>query len=170
MITELLGWTKLPQWALELLVIAAVAGGIFYWQHHLIEKGINEQKAADAAASKKIEEDTAKQTAELKARATTAEQAYDKEHADNQNYRDSHPIGPVRLCANNASRPIVPAGGSVNPRNEGTGSATANVPEVPGRDNRSGAAEAGPDISGLLGLLAAKADDVSGRLREFQKR
>ena len=169
MIAALLAWTKLPQWALELIVIAIVALGVWYWQHERFEAGIAEQIAKDTAASTKIKNETAIETADLKARATTAEQAYDKEQLDNANYRSQHPDS-VRLCAPATIHPIVPGASSTHAGNEGAGASTANVPKVPDGNSGSGPSQAGPDIGGLLDLLAAKADDVSGRLREYQAR
>jgi hypothetical protein len=171
MIAALLGWTKLPQWALELIVIAAAVGAVFYWQHHLIDEGVNKQKAADATELQKLKTETDQKSAELQAKATTAEQAYDKEHADNLNYRDSHPTGPVRLClATNQGSGAMPTGQASKPGNVGASSSSADVPKVSGRDNSSGGGTPGPDISKLLGLLAVKADNVSSTLREFQSR
>jgi hypothetical protein len=164
----LLSWTKLPQWALELILVAAVAGGVWYWQHHLIAEGIAEQKATDAIERRNLEADTAKLTAELQAKATTAEQAYDKEHAANLELK---PIGSVRLCvATNNSGKILPKTGGTNPGNDSARAATPNVSEVPSGNNSGGPGAAGPDISGMLKIFAARADDVSAVLREFQNR
>jgi hypothetical protein len=171
MIAAILGWTKLPQWALELIVVAAVAGGIWYWQHHLVQEGINTQRAADAIATRQLEAATAQKTADLQAQATAAKEAYEKEHFDNLNYRDSHPLQPVRLCiATSHSGSVMPQTGVAHSGNASSGTAAANVPAVPDGNSGGGAGAAGPDISELLGLLAAKADNVSAVLREYQKR
>jgi hypothetical protein len=171
MIATLLGWTKLPQWVLELIVIAAVAGGIWYWQHHLIGEGVTKQRTADAIATQKLQEDTDKQTAELQARATTAEQAYDRERADHQTYIDSHPPQPVRLCiATPVGSALVSQASTAHSGNESTGAAPANLHDLPSGNSSGGASAAGPDISGLLGLLADRADQISAQLREFQTR
>jgi hypothetical protein len=169
MIAALLGWTKLPQWALELIIIAIVAGGVWYWQHERFEAGIAAQVAKDTAQTNKIKLETAAETADLKARATTAEQAYDKEQTDNANYRSQHSQS-VRLCAQPTVRPIVPATGGINSGNATTGSSSADVSKMSDGNSGSGAGQAGPDIGSLLGLLAAKADNVSGVLREYQAR
>jgi hypothetical protein len=171
MITAILGWTKLPQWALELIVIALVAGGIWYWQHSLVEKGIAEQVALDTIASDKLKAETTRLTAELQIKATTAEQAYDKERADNQSYRDSHPIQPIRLCISTAiGRALVSAASAPHPGNESTSTAAQNIHDLPSGNSSSGAGAAGPDIGPLLDLLANKADQISSELREFQSR
>ena len=171
MIAALLGWTKLPQWALELIIVAVVAGGVWYWQHHLIDEGVKKQQTADAVALQKLKTENDQKSAELQAKATMAEQAYDKEHTDSLEYQRTHPIGAVRLClvANNGHS-AVPQGKAQDPGNAGTGAGTADVPKVPSGDSSGGAGEAGPDISKLLGLLAVKADTVSSTLREYQSR
>lgn len=168
----LLSWTKLPQWALELILIAVVAGAVWYWQHHLIHEGVAQQKAADKIESDIVKSQAAAKTKELQDRATTAKEAYDQEHADNLAYREQHPDSqPVRLCLSTGTRDSsVSAAGAANSRNENTGTATANVSAVPEGNNSGGPRGAGPDISSLLGLLATKADDVSATLREFQSR
>ena len=171
MITALLGWTKFPQWLLELIAIAAVAGGIWYWQHARFEQGIATQQAADAAQRQQLEADTIKKTAELQTKATLAEQAYDKERNDNAAYIGGHPIQPVRLCiAADNSRPIVPAAGASHSGNESPRSGAAAIQPLPSGDSGGGSRAAAPDIGNLLELLAARADDVSASLREFQNR
>src|SRR5580658_900 len=79
-------------------VIAAIFAGGIYIHHKLITEGIAEQRAADDKASATLVADTAKQTAALQVKASMAEQAFNKEHDDNQTFRDSHPLQPVRLC------------------------------------------------------------------------
>lgn len=170
MIATLLGWTKLPQWALELIVIAIVAGGVWYWQHERFEAGISAQVLADAKARDALIAATNKQTADLQAKATMAEQAYDKEHQSNIEYQRDNPIEPVRLCiATQSGGSHLPKGSSANVGNAKTGTAAGDVLAVPQGNNRSRSGASGPDISGMLNLLAAKADDVSGVLREFQR-
>lgn len=152
-----------------MLIVALIAGG-FWYHHKLIVEGIAKQQAIDDAASATLIAKTAEQTAELQAKATTAEQAYDKERNDDQNYRDSHPIEPVRLClSTTASRIIVSQGGALNAGNAGSGPSSADVSKVPTGDSSSGGG-AGPDIANLLGLLAGRADEVSAELREYQSR
>jgi len=171
MIAMLLGWTKLPQWALELIVIAAVALAVAAGMHHLIDVGIERQRAADAVATDKLKAATAAKTAELQARATTAEQAYEKEVNDNIAYNSSHPVQPVRLClAANASGGFMPKAGATHPGDASASTPAANLQPVPAGNSGSGAGAAGPDIAHLLDLLAGKADDISAALREYQNR
>lgn len=171
MIAAILGWTKLPQWVLELIVIALVAIGIWYWQHHLIAEGVARQQAADIVASDRLKAETARETATLQAKATTAEQAYDKERADHQAFIDSHPLQPVRLCISTAvGRALVSAASSPHPGNGSAGAAASNLHDLPSGNSSGGSSAAGPDISQMLSLLAAQGDSVSAVLREFQSR
>lgn len=169
MIATLFGWTKLPQWALELIVIAAVAGGIFYWQHHEINKGIALQKAADDAASQPLLRQAAEETATLKSKATMAEQTHAKEIAELTNRPD--PNKPVRLCLDphGSGQGVRPAS-AANSGNKGASTPAISVQPVPDGNPASGAGRAGPDIEPMLTALAARADELSAELREVQAR
>jgi hypothetical protein len=165
----LLALIPVKDWIYCGLIAAILAGGLWY-HRKLIDEGIADQRRADDIASATITAKTAKETANLQARAMTAEQAYDKERADNQNYNDTHPVAPVRLCLTTPARgSIVPPPGAANTGNASSGSATSNIPNLSSGDNNNGPGS-GPDISTLLGLLADKADDVSATLREYQTR
>lgn len=171
MIAAVLGWTKLPQWALELIVIAAVAGGIWYWQHHLIDKGISQQKAADDAASKPLINQAKAETAELQVKATMAEQTHAKEIASLQKYHDDNPNKPVRLCLDaHSGSQGVRATGAANSGNKSAGTPTVGLQPVPDGNPEGGAGRAGPDIEPMLTALGTAADKVSAELREVQGR
>jgi|GEM_PF-6293939 len=163
MIAVLLGWSKLPQWAMELIVIAIVAGGVWYWQHERFESGIQEQQLADASARQKLAEDTAKQTALLQIQANVASTAYENEHKANVDYQFSHPV--VGVCLTPSGRSGVPKASSSKPGNVDSRPATANLPTVPGGDIKSNAT-----VNDLLKNLAMRCDDVSAVLREYQTR
>lgn len=161
-IALLLGWTKLPAWVQELIVIAGLLLmlfiGVKLWDHHIYEQGIAAQQAID-------QKNSAADKAVLEARATTAEQNYEKSQTDLDTFRNANPIGAVRLCVppgtHLQTRPLVANGGSpVAP--------AAGVQQVPAGDSGSGAATAGPDISGMLDLLAARADEVDAQAIELQ--
>jgi hypothetical protein len=152
-------------------VIAAIFAGGIYIHHKLITEGIAEQRAADDKASATLVADTAKQTAALQVKASMAEQAFNKEHDDNQTFRDSHPLQPVRLCrASNVGNALLPSTGATHSGNESAGAAAANVSNMPAGNSSGGTSATGPDISNLLGLLAVRADNVSAELREYQSR
>lgn len=154
-IAKLLGWIGLPQWALELIAVGLIAGGILFSYIHVYEKG---KVAEHAAELDKVN----KANAVLAARVTTAEHSHDQELSDLQSYRDAHPEQPVRLCLKPAAvrTPAAVAGSS--------GAAPGVVQQVPAGDNLDGPGSAGPDISGLLEALAARADQVSAELRTRQ--
>ena len=157
--------------AYGVLIAALIAGGIAY-HHKLITEGVAEQKASDDSASAAIVAQTVKETADLQAKATMAEQAYDQEASKNAAYLSAHPVQPIRLCLSTShpSGSIVPQTGALKPGNASSGAPAANVPILPGANNSRGGGASGPDISTLLGLLAARADQVSAVLREYQTR
>lgn len=142
------------------LIVVLIAGGLWY-HHKLITEGIAEQQAKDDAATVAIVANTAKQTADLQARAIMAEQAYDKEIASIA----AQPPVSVRLCNDShlGSR-IVPKAGTPITGNVGSGSIAGNIQPMPAGNS------VGRDIGPMLELLAARADEVSATLREFQKR
>jgi hypothetical protein len=143
----------------------AIAFGVYTIHERHI--GEAHEAAAVAKATAALEADTAKQTAELKAKAQMEHDTYEKEILALSN---QPAVEPVRLCHAAGSRPIVPAASAVDAGNGATGSAAGNVLAVPAGNSGSGQPGAGPDISSLLGLLALRADEVSASLREFQGR
>jgi hypothetical protein len=143
------------------VIICLITLGL-YERHHLIAEGQQHELAALQASSAKLQKETDKQTADLKARATMAEQAYDKE----QLLIANQPIDSVRLCVNPHSRIIVSPSGPQVAGNVSAGSSPGNVQQVPAGDSSI----PGPDIGGMLDALAKSADQVSATLREFQSR
>lgn len=160
MIATLLGWTGLPQWALEFIALGLVGGSVWLWHHETYESGV----AAEVA---KVQVQAAKDKATLTAKANTAEHSHDTELATLVAYRDSHPEQPVRLCLSSAARVQTPPSQPVR----GAGVAPADaVQSVSAGDSSGGTGTAGPDISGLLEALAARADEVTAQARELQER
>lgn len=158
MIAAILGWTKLPQWALELIALALAAGGVWLWHYETYQSGVRAEVA-------KVEAIQAKVTASLTAKANTAEHSHDSELNDLRTYRDQHPTADVRLCV---PTPSVQAPQTVTQRGSAAPS-TGSLQPVPAGD--SGVrAEPGPNISGLLEALAARADQVTAQARELQSR
>lgn len=137
---------KLPPWAVEvllgaLLVLAIWLSGIFH------EKGAETVRII-------------RQQVQVEKRVVETDHSHDQELADLRAYRDAHPLTAVRLC-NPPRLPERPAerlqsthGGDVQPLPSGDSSLRA---------------EPGPDISGLLELLAGRADEVSADLRRRQE-
>lgn len=143
------------------LIVGLIACGI-YERNHLIAEGEQHEAAALKASSDRLQKKADQETAELQARATMAEQAYDKERALTAN----QPVPVVRLCVAAGSRIGVPKAGAAVPGDAATGPAAGSVQQVPSGDTGI----AGPDIGGMLNALAASADQVSATLREFQSR
>ena len=169
--TALLALIPAKDWLYGGLIIALIVFGI-HEHHKLLAEGIAEQKAADTAAAVVLEKQTAAQTAELQAKATMAEQAYDKSQSDLAEYRSTHPVQPVRLCLNaHAGGGVLPQAGAAQPGAKAAGAAPLGVQPVPAPDRsvRSDGT-AGPDLASLLDALAARADEVSAQLQEYQAR
>lgn len=172
MIAMLFGWTKLPQWAMELILIGLLGLGFAIYHRAVIEKGIAEQVAIDNAATIKLQNDTKVQTAALKAQADTAEHAHDNELSELAAYRSAHPQQPVRLCLDAAHDrgTILPGSTGIDISHEGLGAAGISIQHVPDGDSGIRTGGAGPDIASMLGALAGSADQVSAELREYQAR
>lgn len=175
LIFKLLGWSKLPQWALELIAIAVVAFGI--WMLHLhtlhvgMAAGIAKQQAADNAASTQLLAEAATETAEKLKVAEAASHAHDQELDSLHQYIADHPLH-GSLCVQPAAHyrsQGVPEAGPAHGGNANTGPLTGNFQQVPPDDHGvSGPGEA--DVRGMLQLLAQRADESSAALREFQAR
>lgn len=164
--TALLALIPSKDWLYIGLIVALGVIGLHY-HHKLIAEGIADQKVADDKATAALTIETSKQTAELKAKATMAEQAYDKEH---QAIANQPPISPVRLCLNShGSSPVVPKAGAIVAGTQSASAPAVGIQQVPQGSDSVGPV-AGPDISGLLSILVGKADTVSAELREYQLR
>ncbi len=151
----------IKDWIWGGLVAALLIFGA-YEKHHLIAEGQQHELAALKLSSDKLQKQTAAQTAELQAKATMAEQAYDKEINSLNNLS---PVS-VRVCSYTPahSGSVVPKAGTAQSRDAAPGATSGDVLEVPPRDSGE------RDIGGLLSILAARADEVSATLREYQSR
>jgi len=154
---KLFGWTGLTQRGLELTLVGAVAAAISGGLIHIYEKGKTAEKAK---ILKQVQADADKMRGVIVRVETERDDAL-KALAD---YRASHPVGAVQLCVEPSVRkaPAPPRPASAAP---------GSVQQVPAGDSgsRSDGKVAGPDISGLLEALAARADEVSEQLRARQK-
>jgi len=142
-----------------IVALLAAFGAYTIHERHI---GAAHETAALKASSDKLIAQTAKQTADLQARANMAEQAYEKEHLLVVN----QPVPVVRVCHNANSGSVVSNAGPAKPGNEGAGPAAGSVQPMPSGDS----SVAGPDIGGMLSALAQRADEISATLREFQTR
>jgi hypothetical protein len=147
-------------WLYGGLIVLLISFGI-YERHHLIAEGQQHELAALKLSSDKLQKQTAIQTAELQAKATMAEQSYDKEHAALSNLP---PVQPVRLCLNANRGTVVPGGAPKVAGDAATSPAAGSLQSMPAGDST------GPDIGPILSALAARADQISATLREFQSR
>jgi hypothetical protein len=86
-----LGKTGLPQWALELIVVAAAAGAVYAYHIHTFNRGVATEVA-------RVELQNAKTTAQLEGKAATAGALHADEDKDLGEFRTAHPVEPVRLC------------------------------------------------------------------------
>ena len=174
LIATLLGWTGMPQWALELIAIGVVAAGavgaFWIYHHHVFVEGIHAQQVADQRASAKVVAEARAETKAAQAAADAAHAAYLQEMSHEALTAARHPLPAVRLCLDAyAGGPGVPEAGAAHPGNAGPGAPAGRVSQVPGA-NRPVRPRTGPDIAGLLELLAGRADQVSAVLREYQAR
>ena len=162
----LLALIPTKDWLYGGAVILLILVGL-HEHHKILAEGIAEQKAADDKATAVLVAASAKQTAELQAKATMAEQAYDKE----VNSLTSLPVPSVRLCIYpHAGSGVLSQAGTLKPGAQSTGAPTGNIQSVPSGNPGSGSGAAGPDIGGMLSILSLRADEVSAALREFQSR
>lgn len=153
-----------------IVAVVLIAAGLGWLHHHIYQQGADGQKAIDDAAYAISKHNADLESARKLAVANQAEHAHDQELSDLRDYRDAHPVGPVRLCLNKGSGRSPGAGAAAIGLNAGTGTASGPFQPVPTGDPDGGAGDAGPDISGMLEGLLADADQVSAELREYQAR
>ena len=170
----MLGWTGLPKWATELIAVGAIAaaavGAFWIYHHHVYVEGIHAQQVADQRASAKVVAQARAKTKAAQAAADAAHTAYLQEMSHEALTAARHPLPAVRLCLDAyAGGPGAPEAGAAHPGNAGPSAAAGRVSQVPGA-NRPVRPRTGPDIAGLLELLAGRADQVSAVLREYQAR
>ena len=154
-----------------LAIITGVIAGGMYWHHKIYDEGIAKQVALDKAASAKLQAETSAETAALQEKANAAETTYQQQIAELTAYHAAHPDQPVRLCLDpHASGTGLPQTAAAHPKHAGSGSPGTPIQSVSDTNHSSGGGAVGPDISTMLGLLAARADQVSAELREYQSR
>jgi hypothetical protein len=166
-VPALLALIPTKDWLYGGLIILLIVFGI-HEHHKILAEGIAQQKAADDKATAALVQQTAKQTAELQAKATMAEQAYDKEV---KSIADQPSVGAVRLCGNShVSSAVVPKTGAAAAGAKSTGAAAGNIQPVSAGNTSGGTGDEGVDIGPLLSALAAAADREVAVDREFQSR
>lgn len=163
LVALVLKWTGLSQGVMELIAFGAVAAsitGVAVYEHHKIYT----EGVTAARADQKKQDDADK--AVLEARALTAEKNYADTKTQLDTYRNSNPIGAVRLCVSPPVRHLQTS--SVVGISGGTTTSAANVQPLPAGDQGGGGNVAGPDIGPMLDLLAARADEVTAQAVELQ--
>lgn len=167
MITTALDFISSRKWLVELIVLAIVAGAVWWLCEHLIAVGVQKQKDADAKAYAQLLIDKAKEEGRLQALADQASAKYETEHQDNLALRAAQPLH-GGLCVDKGNRGVSEAG-TAHPGDEGPRTASTSFLPVSAGDPTLGG-RGYTDIRHLLDLLAARADSVSAALREYQSR
>lgn len=175
LIFKLLGWTKLPQWALELLAVGTVALGI--WMLHLhtlhvgMAEGIAKQQAADDAASTQLLAQAATETAEKLKVAEAASHAHDQELDSLRQFVIDHPLH-GSLCVQPAAHYRGQGVLETGPAHAGDARSSPSARDLlplSSRDSSVGPPGAADQL-GMLSALAGAADRINATLREFQAR
>lgn len=163
MITGALEFIHARKWLVELILLAIVVAGVWWFCHHLVDVGVQRERAAWML---KVDEANLR-AAEAKGRATAAEATGKREHDELTNYVASHPLHGTLASLCRKPSGVSATTGAIG-RDVGTGTGTADVQPVPAGDTGGDVNE--PDQLGMLGALARRADILSGSLREYQAR
>lgn len=167
MISSALEFIHARKWLVELILVAVVVAGLWWFCHHLIQVGVQRQRDDDARELVKLQHDADVESGRLQGIADAAHKAQEQEHADNLDYRRTHPLH-GGLCLNQG-RSHLPEAGATDASHAGTGTAAGDLLALPAGDPQLGG-HGEPDIRHLLDVLNGKADDVSATLREYQSR
>jgi hypothetical protein len=169
MISAALAFIHARKWLVELILLAVLVAGVVLFCQHLVDVGVQRERAAWQTAATK-----ARQAAELKLaheteRANIAEKARAIELAELDNYVRDHPLhGSLDSLCRRAGNGGMPATTSPDARHAGAGAAGGDVQSLPSGNNRGDEDE--PDQLGMLSALEVVADGVSAGLREYQAR
>lgn len=120
--------------------------------------------AEDAQALQKAKDDAAAESKLLQAKADQAEHAHDQELTDLRAYQRDHPISLWVSNGKGHSVACVPRTAASNSIDASTSPSAESVLTMPERDPSE------RDIGPMLSALAARADEVSAQLREWQSR
>lgn len=159
-VTWLLDFIHARKWLVELIVLGLIAGAVWWLCSHLIDVGVQQERARWEVKVMQAEQERARQ----QGRAETAEKAGNDERKALDDYIAGHPLH-GSLCPP-AGR--LPTAASAEPGHAGSSAAAGDVLPLPAGDHRGDEGE--PDQLHLLDLLAIRGDQVSATLREFQAR
>lgn len=151
------------------VLIGLLSWGVITYNESLREQGRAEIRADDAEALRVAKEKADAESKRLKKLAEDARNANAQELAELRAYRADNPLhgGLCKPAKNNRSAVSSPA--ATVTVNAGASTGTADVQPVPAGDTEPGG-QSDTDIRGMLDALAARADQVSGQLREWQAR
>ncbi len=160
--TWLLDFIHARKWLVELILLALIAGAVWWFCAHLIGVGVQRERAA---WEQKATEANIK-AAKAQGRAEAAEAAGKREHDELETYIAAHPLhgSLASLCR---PSPGVPAAAEGHPGDAAASAGSADVQSLSARDPRGGQ---DPDQLGMLSALAARADLLSATVREYQAR
>jgi hypothetical protein len=169
MITGVLEFIHARKWLVELVLLLALAGGVWWFCQHLIDVGVQRQKDDDAKAYAELQRKADLETGRLQGVADAAEKARAQEHADDDQYRRDHPLHGGLCLARQLPATASAQTGAAHVGDEAAGTGAADLQRVsPGDPGVGGQGD--PDVRHLLDVLAGRADFLSATLREFQAR
>lgn len=137
---------------------------IHSYNEHLRESGRQEVRAEDAQALATAKAAADAETKRLKDKADQAEHSHDQELTDLRAYQRDHPISLWVSNGKGHSIACVPHTTASNSIDASTSPSAESVLTMPERDPGE------RDIGPMLSALAARADEVSAQLREWQSR
>jgi hypothetical protein len=163
MISTALEFIHARKWVVELILFAVIVAAGWWFCHHLIDVGVQRERAAWMLKVEAANLDAAK----AQGRADAAEHAAEGERNALADYIRDHPLhgSLAGMCRKQAG---VPAATAADGRDEEAGAVSADVLAVPSGNLGSNTDE--PDQLGMLGLLAARGDLLSAQVRECQSR
>lgn len=137
---------------------------IHAYNERLREQGRQEVRAEDAKALAIAKAAADAETKRLKDKADQAEHSHDKELTDLRAYQRDHPISLWVSNGKGHSIACMPRTATSNSIDASAGPSAESVLSMPERDSSE------RDIGPMLSALAARADEVSAQLREWQSR
>jgi len=171
-VTLFLGWTKLPTWLKELIfvgiIVAAAVVALKVHDTHVYDAGIVHQQQIDTEQTQKLLAAANVKSAALLAESNHEHTLYEQALTNDAAARAANPLPPVSLCLSPSD-----SGGASMPQSTASQSGAANPPSTSGgvlkmpAGNSAVRGGAGPDISGLLDLLAQRADELNLRYTEY---
>jgi hypothetical protein len=168
-ITAALEFIHARKWIVELILLAVIAGAIWWFCAHLVDVGVQKERAAWQAAAAKAHHEAELKLAHETERANIAEKARAIELEQLNDYVRDHPLhGSLDSLCRRSWDGTMPATPAANAGHAGAGAASGNVQPLPSGNNRGNEDE--PDQLGMLSALEVVADGVSAGLREYQAR